>query len=273
MLNRFISNERIYINPKVKNRDELFQLIAEDAAKHELVEDQNVLCTKLIQREEQGSTELEPGIAIPHAKFPEAKKVFVYVIISKKGIPFGGVLSRGAKIIFLLAAPPEDDVYVALLAHVARLLKKEGFKDGLMAAEVKGDVLTIIRKHEEIEEAAVPGKKGMHGIFLIMNKREGFETAMSLMVELGVKNAIILDSTNIKAKLAFDIPFLGLLSERMKKTDSKVLVGMVDSSDTVAKLYRLLKAEGFDIARKGTGALFSIPLGILYGAYDEDFDF
>jgi mannitol/fructose-specific phosphotransferase system IIA component (Ntr-type) len=273
MLRSFITRERIYINPRVKNRDELFRIIAEDALKHGLIESPDALCRILKQREAQGSTELEPGIAIPHAKFPEARKAFAYAIISKKGIRWGGPLSGGARIIFLLGAAPEDENYLAMMAHVARLLRKEKFKEGLLSADVADDVLHVIRDFEEIEEAAAPGKKGMHAIFLLLNEREMVDTAMSLMVELGVKEATIVDSLNIKSKMAFDIPFLGFLSDRMKRIESKILIGIAESPDVAAKLYTLLKAEGFDLSLRGKGTLFSFPLGTLYGGLDEDFDF
>ena len=273
MLSQYIFRERILINPKVKHRDGLFHLVAEDALKHDLVRSAQAMVEHLSNREAQGSTELEAGIAIPHAKFPEAGKAFVYVIVSKKGIRFGGRLSAGARLIFLLAAPPGDETYLQLLAHVARLLKKKEFKEGLLAADVEADVLNIVRKHEEMEKAMIPGKEGMHGIFLILNRREAIETAMTLMVELGVKGATILDSTNVKAKLTFDIPFMGLFGATMKKIDSKLLIGMTDSPETVTRLFTLLKAEGCDLSERGTGVLFSMPLGTMYGALDQDFDF
>ncbi|MBD3315560.1 MAG: hypothetical protein GF344_07220, partial [Chitinivibrionales bacterium] len=115
MLRSLVENGSVLIDPKIGNRDELFRHVALDAEAKGSVSSAEEFRRALVEREEQMSTEVEPGIALPHARTDTVQSLFLYIIISTKGIKFGTFGSR-VKIAFLLGAPREAPNYLDVMA-------------------------------------------------------------------------------------------------------------------------------------------------------------
>lgn len=74
------SKEYIINNSSMKNRDQVFELIANNLKSENSAIDEQEVITKLIEREEMSSTGFEAGIAIPHAKIEGLTKPIVTVV-------------------------------------------------------------------------------------------------------------------------------------------------------------------------------------------------
>ncbi len=270
MLKPLIEKGGILINPDFKAKEEMFQWIANDAEKKGLVPSADAFYRGLISREEQMSTEIEKGVAVPHAKIDEIKEIFIYITISKKGISFGGLGSK-VKISFCIGAPRNAQHYLDIMASIARLLQKKETREVLNSTLDESTLLDLIDNLCKVSEGEKPGKQNMHGLLLILNDSDHMDTAMNLAIELGIKGAQVFDSTNVAAKIALNFPFLSLMKSKNDQISSKTLFGVIKSENIASRLFAHMKKEGIDVTTPGAGILFSFPLNAVYGGIDEDY--
>jgi mannitol/fructose-specific phosphotransferase system IIA component (Ntr-type) len=270
MLRSLIENGTILIDPTIGGRDELFSRIATEAHAKGNVTSAQEFRRALVEREEQMSTEIESGIALPHARTDAVRRMFLCIIVSGKGIKFGAFGSR-VKITFLLGAPKEAPNYLDIMAMIARVLGKKQFRHELMHARSGEQVLAAIDEFSVTREAEKPDATDRHGLFLALNDAEEMETAMKLAIELGVKGTQVVESTDVAAKIALDFPFLSLFAGRSQRISSRTLFGVIEDPKIAGRLYAHLKKEGIDVRAPGAGILFTMPLGVVFGGVDQEF--
>lgn len=121
--------------------------ITRDQAIHELVSaipvkslpvgmDATRLAALVFAREEEISTDLGNGIAIPHARCPDLAAPLAVIGLSKEGILYTTEQSELVRALFLLVTPAErPEAQLALLRQVARLCDKQASRASLMNAE------------------------------------------------------------------------------------------------------------------------------------------
>ncbi|MBD3343701.1 MAG: hypothetical protein GF401_01410 [Chitinivibrionales bacterium] len=270
MLKELIEKGGILHNPDFSKKEELFKWIAETAEKKGIIESADEFYLALIERENQMSTEIEPGISFPHAKHPSVKEMFLYVVISHKGIRFGGLGSK-VKIIFLVGTPMDSQHYLDVMAAIARMLHSKEVKNALKASESSSEVISIIDGFTQAALSEKVAHRNRLGLFLILSDGESMESAMELAIALGVKGTSVMDGTNVAAKIALSFPFASLFSARNDRLSSKVLIGIIEHEEIAGRMYAHLKKEGIDLATPGTGTLFTMPLSTVYGGVDEEF--
>jgi PTS system fructose-specific IIC component len=113
------------------------------------VQDGEAFRRALMAREEQASTGVGLGIAIPHVKIPEIADCVVAVGRSREGIPFDAVDGKPVHLIFAIGASDRQTrEFVKLLAQMTHLLKDDRVRAALMDARVPDQFLSIIRENE-----------------------------------------------------------------------------------------------------------------------------
>ena len=109
-------------------------------------------------REEEGTTGIGMGIAIPHCKSDAVKKAGLAAMVVKDGVDFESLDGTPAKIIFLIAAPnTEDNVHLQVLSKLSVMLMDEQFTNSLINAGSVDEFLNIIdnaEKEKDEKEAA-----------------------------------------------------------------------------------------------------------------------
>ena len=105
---------------------------------------------KLQEREQLGSTGIGKGVAIPHAKCPQVKKMIAAFGISKTGLDFKSLDGELSYIFFLLIAPGETPgPHLKALAKISRLLDDKFVRDRLRAAKNPQGIIAIIKEEEQ----------------------------------------------------------------------------------------------------------------------------
>lgn len=270
MLKKLIEKGGILLNPEFTTKEEMFRWIAEDAASKQLITSADEFYTGLIDREEQMSTEVEKGIAIPHTKLDSINELFVYCIVSEKGIKFGGFGSK-VKIAFLIGAPRSSQHFLDTMAMIARVLDKKDFREALMDCRDTESVLSLIHNTCRVSVSEMQGKRNMHCLILVLNESSQMDTATKLAIELGIKGIQVFDTTNAAAKIALDFPFLSFFTSKNEQIAAKTLIGITENETITSRLYAHMKKEGIDIMEPGAGILYSIPCGIAFGGIDADY--
>ncbi len=132
-------------------RDEvLLELIAQIPQLVEQPDARQRLFTALLERERLHSTGIGDGIALPHAHNALAGVVDQPVIVfgrSVRGISYGAVDGKPARLFFLLVAPSVTQ-HLAILARISRLLRDLKLREQLLLAEKPEQVITLIREAE-----------------------------------------------------------------------------------------------------------------------------
>ncbi len=106
----------------------------------------------LMERERLGSTGIGGGIGIPHGKMKGLERMLVGFGRSREGVDFDAIDGRPAHLFFVLITPEDSiDVHLRLLAQISRMLKNDRFKERLLTAADRDEILRVIREEEPSE--------------------------------------------------------------------------------------------------------------------------
>ncbi len=101
----------------------------------------------LLEREGRGSTGLEKGIAVPHAKTDAVDRLTVAIGIAPNGVDFDAQDGNPSKLFFLLlAAPDQSGPHIEALSEIARLTRSDAFCRSLANAERPAEVVELIQE-------------------------------------------------------------------------------------------------------------------------------
>lgn len=107
----------------------------------------------VFSREEEGTTGIGMGIAIPHCKSDAVTKAGLAAMVVKDGVEFESLDGTPAKIIFLIAAPnTEDNVHLQVLSKLSVMLMDEQFTNSLINAGSVDEFLNIIDSAEKAKD-------------------------------------------------------------------------------------------------------------------------
>lgn len=156
-----LAKESIDLQAKVGSKAEALEHLVALMAKSGKLADEAEYKRCVLAREEEGSTGIGEGIAIPHAKTNAVKDPGLAAMIVSEGVDFASLDDQPAKLFFLIAAPDtEDNVHLDVLSRLSTLLMDEEFTTALYAAKSPKEFLSIIDKFEadklaeEAEESA-----------------------------------------------------------------------------------------------------------------------
>lgn len=144
-----LETEAILVDLKATDKkgvlDELVKPIASPAGL-----DPEELVRILMERERLGSTGIGGGIGIPHGKIKTLDSLVLGFGLSRKGVDFESMDGRPTHIFFLLITPENSTgLHLKLLARISRILKNDPFKEKLIKAEDRDDVIRIIQEEDE----------------------------------------------------------------------------------------------------------------------------
>ena len=140
-----IVKKDLIINPlKSASRNEIISdMVDLFADSRKLTEsERDAVKNAVLDREALGSTAMDKGIAIPHAKIPFLKESALVIGISRIPVDFGG--SEKSSIFFLVLASEEKPAeHVQLLASIARLCSSDVFVRMLATSKSADDVYQL----------------------------------------------------------------------------------------------------------------------------------
>ena len=122
-IDELITPQSVVANLRVANKKQALQELARRAAPLAAVQERRVL-EVLVERERLGSTGVGMGIAIPHGKLFELRRLHGLFVRLDKPIDFVAIDDRPVDLIFLLLAPESAGAdHLKALARVSRLLR------------------------------------------------------------------------------------------------------------------------------------------------------
>lgn len=149
-----LAKESIDLQANVGSKGEALEHLVALMAKSGKLADEAEYKRCVLAREEEGSTGIGEGIAIPHAKTNAVKAPGLAAMIVAEGVDFASLDDQPAKLFFLIAAPDtEDNVHLDVLSRLSTLLMDEDFTNALYAAKGSQEFLDIIDKFEAVKLA------------------------------------------------------------------------------------------------------------------------
>ena len=111
---------------------------------------QENLARVLMERERLGSTGIGGGIGIPHGKIKDLEMLVLGFGLSRKGIDFESIDGQPTHIFFVLITPEDSTgLHLKLLAQISRILKNTAFKEKLLKAADKDEIIAIINEEDQ----------------------------------------------------------------------------------------------------------------------------
>lgn len=98
----------------------------------------------LNEREEAGSTGIGHGVALPHARCPELKEMYIACGISTEGIDFDALDREPVYIFFMILAPRSAPGHLKVMSMLTRMLSRASVREQLQNAKTGDDVYSII---------------------------------------------------------------------------------------------------------------------------------
>ncbi len=103
----------------------------------------------IIAREEEGSTAIGEGIAIPHSKNAAVKRPGLAAMTVPNGVDYEALDGQPSNLFFMIAAPDGGgDVHLEVLSRLSMLLMDEAFRNKLLNAKDKDAFLQVIDNSE-----------------------------------------------------------------------------------------------------------------------------
>ncbi len=148
-----LSKESIRLDGVAENKqDALEKMVALMAASGKIA-DVEKYRKGVFAREEEGTTGIGEGIAIPHCKSDAVKAPGLAAMVVKGGVDFDALDGAPTDLIFLIAAPDtEDNVHLDVLSRLSVMLMDENFTNGLRNAKTVDEFLAVIDGAEEERE-------------------------------------------------------------------------------------------------------------------------
>jgi len=109
------------------------------------INDREAYRREVYRREEESTTGIGEGIAIPHGKGSFVTKPGLAAMVVKNGVDFDSLDGESVHLIFLIAAPnTEDNVHLDVLSKLSMLLMDENFAANLRNASTVEEFLQIV---------------------------------------------------------------------------------------------------------------------------------
>lgn len=127
------SKERVCLQLGAENKleaiDELIDILVKDGK----INDEETFRKAVLKREEEFSTGIGMGIAIPHGKSDSVNEAAIVFGKSNQGIDYGSMDDKPAHLFFLIAVPQDsNDIHLRALSQISRKLMHENVRNAIM---------------------------------------------------------------------------------------------------------------------------------------------
>lgn len=145
-----LDKRSISLNGAPKSKEEALDQVVALMTKSGKINDEEAYRKQVYAREEESTTGIGEGIAIPHGKCDAVDRPGLAAMVVKNGVDFDALDGEPVTLIFLIAAPnTEDNVHLDVLSKLSVLMMDEDFSDSLRNAGSVEEFLEIIDKADD----------------------------------------------------------------------------------------------------------------------------
>ena len=145
-----LDKRSISLDGAPKNKQEALDMAIELMKGSDKINDQEAYRKQVYQREEEGTTGIGMGIAIPHGKCNAVDRPGLAAMVIKDGVDFDSLDGEPVHLLFLIAAPDtEDNIHLEVLSKLSMMLMDDNFTQSLKNASSVDEFMEIINKADE----------------------------------------------------------------------------------------------------------------------------
>ena len=145
-----LDKQSISLNGAPKDKKEALDQVVDLMAKSGKINDVEAYRQRVYAREEESTTGIGEGIAIPHGKCDAVTNPGLAAMVVKDGVDFDSLDGEPVHLIFLIAAPnTEDNIHLDVLSKLSVLLMDEQFTADLLNAKSVDEFLEIVDKADD----------------------------------------------------------------------------------------------------------------------------
>ena len=128
-----------------KTKSETLDMAVDLMVKSEKISNREAYRKQVYLREEESTTGIGEGIAIPHGKCDAVNKPGLAAMVIKNGVEFEALDDEPVTLLFLIAAPnTEDNIHLDVLSKLSVMLMDEEFTESLRNASSVDEFMDII---------------------------------------------------------------------------------------------------------------------------------
>ena len=149
-ITELLDKRSIRIDGAPKSKNEALDQMVELMAKSGKINDLEAYRQEVYRREEEGTTGVGEGIAIPHGKGAFVDKPGLAAMVVKDGVDYDSLDGEPVHLIFLIAAPnTKDNVHLDVLSKLSVLLMDEDFSRALQNAKNPEEFMKIVDEADQ----------------------------------------------------------------------------------------------------------------------------
>ena len=145
-----LDRRSVSLSAAPKSKSEALDMAVDLMAKSEKISDREAYRRQVYAREQESTTGIGEGIAIPHGKCDAVKKPGLAAMVVKNGVEFEALDDEPVTLLFLIAAPnTEDNIHLDVLSKLSVMLMDEEFTASLRNAQSVDEFMEIIDRADD----------------------------------------------------------------------------------------------------------------------------
>jgi len=111
----------------------------------------------------------------------------------------------------------------------------------------------------------------MYFIILLLYKEDILDDFLSIFVEAGINDAIVVNGTSFARSLMYEVPIFAGLRKALEhnRSYSHVIFGYAKDEYSIRDVVDMAKHEGIDLDKPGFGMLMALPIAMKFGTEQE----
>lgn len=241
-----LNKDAIKIDGVVSSKKEAIDKLVNLMVKNGNITDKEKYKKVVLKREEEGTTGIGEGIAIPHGKTDAVSKPGLAAMVVQDGVDFNSLDGQPVKLLFLIAAPnTKDNVHLDVLSRLSTLLMDEEFRSALLNSKSPEEFKSCIDRAETVKLSEERGIDEQYEILAITSCPTGIAhtyMAAEALEKMGEK---------IGHKVKVETHGSSGVKNKFTKEEIKNAKGIIIAADTKVDLSRfdskkLVKAKVAD---------------------------
>ncbi|MFE8702709.1 fructose-specific PTS transporter subunit EIIC [Cytobacillus sp. FJAT-54145] len=149
-ITELLTKETIHLDLKSQNKSTVIDELVNVLDKAGKLSDSEKFKEGILKREEQSTTGIGEGVAIPHAKTNAVKQAAIAFGKSIDGIDYESLDGQPAHLFFMIAAPEgANNTHLEALSRLSSILMKEEARQKLLNAKTSSEVIGIIDSYDQ----------------------------------------------------------------------------------------------------------------------------
>lgn len=142
------------MNLKAKSKDEVIDEMVHKYFEQGVIDDEKLYKADIVKREQESTTGIGDGIAMPHAKDRAVKRATVLFAKSETGVDFDALDGQPVQLFFMIAAPEgANNTHLQALASLSSLLINPDLVAKLKQAQTPDEVQQLFADAQSVKEA------------------------------------------------------------------------------------------------------------------------